>query len=208
MNWEDEQVPRVRQEVSLFEALTASASAESGTADANHREPMGAYKGGAFPSFPRLPPCRDLTLPLTHVALSSEMGSACRGKGALDSACNRTVVGHVWLKSILKLVACSMLHLASWEPEVEFFRFGNGGRLKSTRRCRLPISLGGHPLYIRVSVVSCSSLGALLGKDFIKALGFVIDFQNDAFSCPRLGMKNISLQEMAAGHYVLPSLRA
>ena len=48
------------------------------------------------------------------------------------------------------------------------------------------------------------SLGALLGKDFIKALGFVIDFERDKFSSRGLGVQDIPLGELRAGHYFAP----
>ena len=64
------------------------------------------------------------------------------GLAALDSACNRTVVGVIWLQSYLvRLQALGLSRFASWDSESEYFRFGNGGWLKSDRRYRLPAAI-------------------------------------------------------------------
>ena len=129
------------------------------------------------------------------------------GFGALDSACNRTVVGAFWLQSFLiQLQALALAHLVGWCSEVEFFRFGNGGRLKSDRRYSLPVTISGSPAFIQVSVVASPTLGALLGKDLQKALGLVIDFASDNLSSKVLGLDQVDLKELAAGHFYLPLL--
>ncbi len=53
----------------------------------------------------------------------------------------------------------------------ETFRFGNGGKLPSLGRYRLPICVYGGPALVWVSVVQCTTLGLLLGKDFLKSIG-------------------------------------
>ena len=97
-----------------------------------------------------------------------------------------------------------MIHLVSWVSEREYFRFGDGGRLCSERRFRIPAAVEGTPIAIQVSVVQSSTLGALLGKDFIKVLGMKIDFESDYFDSVRLGLCGIPLSELQAGHYKLP----
>jgi hypothetical protein len=141
----------------------------------------------------------------SHVVLVADGSPVSVGSGALDSACNRTVVGFRWLQEYLSFLQTEGLaQLASWEPEVEFFRFGNGGRLKSDRRYALRICVESKPLFVKVSVVASPTLGALLGKDFIKALGIVLDFEHDVFSSSVLGVRNVHLDELQAGHYCLP----
>jgi len=60
---------------------------------------------------------------------------------------------------------------------------------------------------VRASVVACSSLGALFGKDFIKSLKMVLDFDQDTMSSPLLGLRKVPLEELRAGHYKLPLVR-
>ncbi len=69
-----------------------------------------------------------------------------------------------------------MYYLVSWEAEEELLRLGNGGRFKSDRRDSLPIAIESKPLILKVSVAATPTLGALLGRDFIKALGLVSKF--------------------------------
>ena len=54
-----------------------------------------------------------------------------------------------------------------------------------------------------VSVVPNPSLGLLMGKDLMRALGVTLDFDGDLFFSKRLGIFNRKLLEMRAGHYKL-----
>ena len=129
--------------------------------------------------------------------------------GALDSACNRSVAGHLWLSGYLKaLVAVGLRDLATSIPELEHFRFGNGGRLASEHRWRLPMAVSGVPVFVWVSVVLCDSLGLLLGKDFLGAIGAKLDFEKSTLDSQTMGISQLALQELRAGHFrldVLPS---
>lgn len=65
--------------------------------------------------------------------------------GALDSACNRTCCGHVWLEHYLHALKAApkvIQDLVSQQVEQETFKFGNGGTQKSTVRFRLPMMVG------------------------------------------------------------------
>ena len=64
---------------------------------------------------------------------------------ALDSACNRTVTGAVWLYGFLeklKEAPEEIRSLVKREGEHEMFRFGNGGVQRSFERWRLPMVVG------------------------------------------------------------------
>ena len=62
------------------------------------------------------------------------------------------------------------------KPEHETFRFGNGGTKVSLQRWRLPIVIGGRVVSFWTSVVDVRSLGLLLGRDFLEAVGADISF--------------------------------
>ena len=66
--------------------------------------------------------------------------------------------------------------LVSTVDEQERFKFGNGGLVASTKRIRMPASVSGKVLLIWVSVVPVASLGCLLGRDFLDAVGAVLNF--------------------------------
>ena len=71
--------------------------------------------------------------------------------------------------------------MATWQPEQERFKFGNGGKLPSDRRWRLPASVGGAQVFFHTSVVDSPTLGLLLGKDFLTAVGANLNFGESTF---------------------------
>ncbi|CAK9081636.1 unnamed protein product [Durusdinium trenchii] len=127
--------------------------------------------------------------------------------GALDSACNRTCTGADWLKGYLRGLETSapseVLDLVRREPERETFRFGNGGTQVSEERWRLPTMIGGTVVCFWTSVVPVSSLGLLLGRDFLEAIGAVMNFSRKALRCDLTDGTEIPLSQLAAGHYAL-----
>jgi len=56
------------------------------------------------------------------------------------------------------------------------------------------------------STVQNDKLGALLGKDLIKALKLKIDFDSDLMDSPLLNVTSMPLGEMRVGHYKLELL--
>ena len=97
--------------------------------------------------------------------------------GALDSACNRTCTGTTWLNNYLqnlKNAPPEIQALVCHEPEKETFRFGNGATKASLERWRLPTMIGSTLVLFWTSVVPVSSLGLLLGRDFMDAIGAVL----------------------------------
>ncbi|CAK9001568.1 Ankyrin-3 [Durusdinium trenchii] len=127
--------------------------------------------------------------------------------GALDSACNRTCTGCEWLSSYLTCLRESalkaVLDLVLVEDENETFRFGNGGCQKSSQRWRLPTMVGGVVLCFWTSVVDVPSLGLLLGRDFLEAVGAVMNFSKKLLHCELLGAAPIRLRQLSAGHFFL-----
>ena len=98
---------------------------------------------------------------------------------AVDSACNRSCAGSVWLRTMLDALEFApeyIRKLVEKKNESERFRFGNGGVLISHTRVRLPVLLLGQVVTVWINEIPCDSLGCLLGKDFMEALGTVIDF--------------------------------
>lgn len=126
--------------------------------------------------------------------------------GALDSACNRTCAGPQWLdRYLLKLRSApsEISGLITSVDESENFRFGNGGVVPSGKRWRLPCSIGGCIVLVWVSLVPVTSLGCLLGRDFLDAVGAVLNFGQRTLDCTFLGTGTQRLQQMAAGHFML-----
>ena len=55
-------------------------------------------------------------------------------------------------------------------------------------------------------VVPVSSLGCLLGRDFLDAVGAVLNFANRSLECIFLGAGMQRLDQMTAGHFMVPLL--
>ena len=126
--------------------------------------------------------------------------------GALDSACNRTCSGNVWLNHYLKSLEKApkeIKDLIKASPESEVFRFGNGGSKTSFMRYRLPMMVGSSLLTVWVSVVDVPSLGLLLGRDFLDAIGAVLSFSRKMLRADLLDGSLVPLRQIAAGHFAL-----
>ena len=128
--------------------------------------------------------------------------------GALDSACSRTCTGTTWLANYLKTLRGApqeIQALVCHEAENETFRFGNGGIQKSMERWRLPTMIGNQLILFWTSVVPVPSLGLLLGRDFLGAVGAVLSFARRALRCDHLDSSVIiPLRQLTAGHFMLP----
>ena len=90
-------------------------------------------------------------------------------------ACRFTVAGKKWDQAYRKL--CHTLglgHLISVTPELETYKFGNGGLLQSHERVTVPVVLAQTPMLISYSVVDSPVLSLLVGRDAIENLGIDI----------------------------------
>ena len=131
-------------------------------------------------------------------------------QAALDSACNRSCAGTSWLAhtmSALQHAPSYVRALIHSVPEQERFRFGNGGQLLSKERVRLPFLIAGKIVLVWISAVPCASLGLLLGKDVLDALGAVHDFLGNRIQFQLLSPDHwVRLERLRAGHSSIPCL--
>jgi len=130
---------------------------------------------------------------------------------AVDSACNRSCAGAVWIQNVLKALKLApnwIQSLVEMKQQVDYFRFGNGGVLQSGQRIRLPVPLLDRVVLIWICEIPCDSLGCLLGKDFLESIGAVLDFVGNRMQLKFLGDRWIPLSKMKAGHYGLNLLPA
>lgn len=127
--------------------------------------------------------------------------------GALDSACNRTCTGTEWLNTYLRCLRTAPQHvrdLVKSHKEYETFKFGNGGTQVSVARWRLPMQLDGSVVCFWTSLVPVPSLGLLLGRDFLEAIGADMHFAHRTLRCETITGKPIPLKQLAAGRFLLP----
>ena len=142
-----------------------------------------------------------------NVTQDAVLATDKRMVGASDSACNRTCCGECWLKHYLdslKHAPPEIQALVKSVPESEVFRFGNGGCKTSYVRYRLPMMVGGSLLTVWVSVVQIPTLGLLLGRDFLDAIGAVLSFSRKMLRADLLDGSLVKLKQLMAGHFALP----
>ena len=129
--------------------------------------------------------------------------------GALDSACNRTCAGPEWLRGYLQALKAApqaIQDLVLVHEESENFRFGNNGVVPSLQRWRLPALVGKTLILFWVSLVPVNTLGCLVGRDFLEAVGAVLDFARRTLTCAHISSGLLQLQQMVAGHFMLELL--
>ncbi|CAE7399786.1 Ank3 [Symbiodinium necroappetens] len=135
-------------------------------------------------------------------------------KHALDLSAARatevhaTSAGEPWIKNYVELLRAAPAEvqaLVTTEPETEQFKFGNGGGiLPSTLRWRLPIMMAGELVLLWISAVPVATLGLLIGRDVLDAVGGILDFSERTLSCRAFGAKTARLLQLSAGHLALP----
>ena len=125
------------------------------------------------------------------------------------ATCNRSCAGYEWIaktRDALLKAPKWIQELVKSEPEQERFRFGNGGTLLSRERVRIPFMIGEHVVMIWISNVPCATLGCLLGKDVLDALGAVHDFLANRVKFQLLSSDHwFRLSRLAAGYYLFIS---
>ena len=137
---------------------------------------------------------------------SPNLATDKRFVGALDSACNRTCAGNVWLSFYLQALEKApkvVRQLIQTVEEDELFRFGNGGTQRSTIRYRLPMMVGSSLVLVWVSIVPVASLGLLLGRDFLSGIGAVLSFGRRKLRADLVNGEMIDLGQLTAGHFCL-----
>ena len=126
-------------------------------------------------------------------------------QAAVDSACNRSCAGNVWVQTMVDALEFSpkrIRDLVQRVPEHELFKFGNGGTLVSHERIRLPVVIMDKVLLIWISTIPCTSLGCLLGKDLLEGLGAILDFHGKRVQWKMLAPQRwMKLSRMRAGHF-------
>ena len=123
---------------------------------------------------------------------------------------DRVRVLYIWIshtEAALEKAPNYIKELIQRVPEHERYRFGNGGQLVSRERVRLPFVVAGKVILVWVSSVPCASLGLLLGKDALDALGSLLDFMGNRIQFQLLSpQKWIPLHKLSAGHFAIPCL--
>ena len=86
------------------------------------------------------------------------------------------------------------------EPGHTYFKFGDGAKIKSTKKVKFPAVIAGKRVYVSCDVIS-SNIPLLFSKEDLKKCDALLDFSNDT---ARIFGTQVSLSVTANGHYIIP----
>ena len=121
-----------------------------------------------------------------------------------DTACRKTLVGEYTLRGLeskLNSVGLKVLRYG----EVNDFKFGNAGVLRSQEVAKIPVRLGSRTVVVHAAVLpgTGSQTPFLLSKELLKHLGCVLDTDRDVVVFKKL-RQEISMGRTEKGHYAIP----
>ncbi|CAF2215355.1 unnamed protein product [Rotaria magnacalcarata] len=122
------------------------------------------------------------------------------GMAILDSGCSRSVCGELWLQCYLDALTDEDKGKVVTVPSKSVFKFGDGERLTSLKRMKLPSEISGVKIFIETDVID-SDIPLLLSRSAMKKANTKLDFTQD--SAVMLG-KVIPLSCTSSGHYCIP----
>ena len=124
------------------------------------------------------------------------------GMAVVDSACTKTVAGAIWVDEYLSTLTKSQLKSVKSTTETDVkFKFGDGQEVKSIKRYKFPVVIGGECFFLCVEVVK-NDIPLLLSSAAMKRGKMVIDFGKDTLT---IGKSNVvKLIVTTSGHYAVP----
>jgi len=127
--------------------------------------------------------------------------------GVLDTGCRKTVIGKMTLDKIAKTLSKTGRRLTTMkENRVAGFRFGDGQKMTTSEVAYIPVGLRGQDYILKTYVISGGrkDLPLLISKELMRALGVMIDTENDSMTMRRPVKMTTDLGFNERGHYVMP----
>ena len=76
------------------------------------------------------------------------------GYGIIDSGCSKSVCGDVWLKCYLDTLSEGDIKFVQVEPGHTYFKFGDGAKIRSTKKVKFPAVIAGKRVCVSCDVIS------------------------------------------------------
>lgn len=118
----------------------------------------------------------------------------------LDSGCTTTVCGLDWYNNYLASLDEAKYSLICETPSSTWFKFGDGVKVQSLKKVKLPCVIAQTECLINADVVSCD-IPLLLSKVSMKKAKMHLNLADDTLT---VFGKDISLHCTTTGHYCLP----
>ena len=124
----------------------------------------------------------------------------CRGYAVLDCGCPHTVCGEKWIKDYIDNLSESDRKDIEITKSNQSFTFGDGRGIKSQRKMKIPVWMGGIQGTLTTDVVE-AEIPLLLSINVMERAKMVLDFAREEI---KVHGKYIRVKKMRSGHYAMP----
>ena len=124
----------------------------------------------------------------------------CRGYAVLDCGCPHTVCGEKWIKDYIDNLSESDRKDIEITKSNQSFTFGDGRGIKSQRKMKIPVWMGGIQGTLTTDVVE-AEIPLLLSINVMERAKMVLDFAREEI---KVHGKHIRVKKMRSGHYAMP----
>ena len=123
-----------------------------------------------------------------------------------DTACRRTLIGD-YVLSLLESRLNEKGLIVTRRREVNEFRFGNAGILKSCEVASIPVTIGERHVVVNAAVLPepGSRTPFLFSKELLKSLECILDTTTDEMVFKRINQR-VKMGKTERGHYAIPIL--
>ena len=124
----------------------------------------------------------------------------CNGYAIIDCGCPNTVCGERWIKDYIATLSKEDCKDIEFLQSSQAFTFGDGRSVKSNRKMRFPVWMGGDRGLLTTDVVD-SNIPLLLSINVMEQAGMILNFERVELY---IHGEAIKLKKMKSGHYALP----
>ena len=124
----------------------------------------------------------------------------CNGYAILDCGCPNTVCGERWIQDYISTLSkedCKDIEILQ---SSQAFTFGDGRSVKSNRKMRFPVWMGGERGFLTTDVVD-SNIPLLLSINVMEKAGMILNFKKAEIS---IHGETVNVKKLNSGHYALP----
>ena len=118
----------------------------------------------------------------------------------LDSGATKTVCGQSWLDCYIESLNESDKSKVSYNDTSNFYHFGDGTTVCSTKSVKLPAVIGQKPVTTESDVIDCD-ISLLMLRSSMKRVNMHLNFENDTANA---FTQDINLIVTKSGHYAIP----
>ena len=124
----------------------------------------------------------------------------CKGFAVLDCGCPHTVCGEKWIKDYIENLCEKDRKDIEITKSSQSFTFGDGRGVRSKRKMKIPVWMGGIRGSLTTDVVE-AEIPLLLSINVMESAKMILDFAREEV---KIHGKYIRVKKMRSGHYAMP----